>query len=366
MATHPNYHNLLVTHPPSSLTRQAHDPCLIQTRDGQQYILDGEMTTNIPKGHCNLDRKVCPRTTQSTRTLSHGLFNISVADTVCTRHTQPGPHAVNVESAYGRCAYGQCPHACSRCQLPLQDCIRLLLNDTRGWSRNTSVEHGADESAWHGVPSPHATCTDHSYASYHYRNVSVSSLTIREDRVGTRVWSMELKSLHGMVCRVCMPHAHTTPAPATTTGLYPSSPVSVMPLVSPALAAPEGHQSGRSIPSVNGESTERSVRLPNRKMCGGRLCHGGAAANVPSSGDPLGAVCSSERKGCGLTHGQHERTRVGVTRVWRLELMSLCACGMCVRRMQSVSVACSRTDPHVPMPTLLGQLPLQNVHVACA
>ena len=116
--------------------------------------------------------------------------------------------------------------------------------------------------------------------------------------------------------------------PATTTGLYPSSPVSVMPLVSPALAAPEGHQSGRSIPSVNGESTEKSVRLPNRKMCGGRLCHGGAAANVPSSGDPLGAVCSSERKGCGLTHGQHERTRVGVTRVWSLEQTSLCTCGM--------------------------------------
>jgi hypothetical protein len=149
-----------------------------------------------------------------------------------------------------------------------------------------------------------------------------------ERTVGTRVWSMELTSLHGMVCRVCMPHAHTTPAPATTTGLYPSSPVSVMPLVSPALAAPEGHQSGRSIPSVNGESTEKSVRLPNRKMCGGRLCHGGAAANVPSSGDPLGAVCSSERKGCGLTHGQHERTRVGVTRVWSLEQTSLCTCGM--------------------------------------
>ena len=49
----------------------------------------------------------------------------------------------------------------------------------------------------------------------------------------------------------------------------------VVPPVSPTLAAAEGHLDSRSIPSVNGESAERSARLPHLLMSVGRLSQGG-------------------------------------------------------------------------------------------
>ena len=81
----------------------------------------------------------------------------------------------------------------------------------------------------------------------------------------------------------------------------------VVPPVSPALAAAEGHQDRRSIPSVNGESAERSARLPHLLMSVGRLSQGGQWPMCFPSGGPLAVVCSSERKGLGSTREHHEQ-----------------------------------------------------------
>ena len=101
---------------------------------------------------------------------------------------------------------------------------------------------------------------------------------------------------------------------------------SVLPRVSPTLAAAEGHQStGPSHPCRDSVSAERSARPPRLKSREARLKsrarvagrRRGAVANVCSSGAPLAVVCSFERKGCGLRLGQQE-------------LVMACAC-VCVQ-----------------------------------
>ena len=69
-----------------------------------------------------------------------------------------------------------------------------------------------------------------------------------------------------------------------------------------SLAAAEVHlRVGPFHPSVASRLT--SARLPCLLTSVGRSCHGGTAADVLSSCDPLAVVCSIERKGIGLTLG---------------------------------------------------------------
>ena len=72
----------------------------------------------------------------------------------------------------------------------------------------------------------------------------------------------------------------------------------------PPCHPPQLHQRvtrGTVHPIRHGESAEKSASPPHLMRVGSPE-PGGAVANVSSSGGPLGAVCSFERKGMGSTH----------------------------------------------------------------
>ena len=79
---------------------------------------------------------------------------------------------------------------------------------------------------------------------------------------------------------------------------------SVLPRVSPTLAAAEGHQS--TGPSHPAWRVGRKVGKAPSSDESGSIEPGREVANVCSSGVPLAVVCSFERKGCGSRQGQQE------------------------------------------------------------
>ena len=100
---------------------------------------------------------------------------------------------------------------------------------------------------------------------------------------------------------------------------------SVLPRVSPALGAAEGHQRRRSIRSGMASWPQgRQGSLTSGER--GSLEPGTAVANVPSPGGPLAVLCSFERKGLCSTLGQQE-VATACEHMWKRKSCCAAWCG---------------------------------------